>query len=192
MRAGSNRGKFLVRTTGTLKGCVPSRGDSRLASRSRVLLVDDDPISREGLARLIRREPEFLLAGQADEPEIALRAIRFDRPDLVLLDLSLTGGTGTELICTICRRHPGIRILALSAQEEVSTIEEALRAGAMGYISKRTAFEDVVQALRTLVRGELFVSRDLFLILLRHLIERRDSQRLSDLGSSAGPLEDSR
>lgn len=163
-----------------------------MASRSRVLLVDDDPISREGLAQLIRREPDLLVAGQVDEPEIALRAIRFDRPDLVLLDLSLTGGTGTELIYTICRRHPGIRILALSAQEKVSAVERALRAGAMGYITKRTASEDVVQALRTLVRGELFVSRDLFLVLLRHLIERSDSSRPSDRGASAGRFDDSR
>lgn len=126
--------------------------------KHRVFVVDDHPIVRQGLALLIDREPDMVVCGSAEEAQSALEAIATSRPDILVLDISLPGPDGIELLKTIRSTDPGLPILVLSMHDESVYAERALRAGASGYIMKQEATENVLVALRRILRRELYVS----------------------------------
>src|SRR3954471_18636138 len=119
----------------------------------RLLLVDDHPILREGFAGLINREPDLRVCGQADDAVNALRDIAASNPDLVIVDIALKGINGIELIKRIKAAHREIPVLVLSVQDEALFAERALRAGARGYVMKQAPTEDVMGAIRQVLRG---------------------------------------
>jgi DNA-binding NarL/FixJ family response regulator len=121
------------------------------------LVVDDHPIVRQGLALLIDREPDLMVCGQADEAHSAVEAIAALSPDLVILDISLGGQDGLELLKQIRSRDSALPILILSMHDESIYAERVLRAGANGYIMKQEATDLVLTAIRRILSGEVYV-----------------------------------
>lgn len=125
----------------------------------RVVIVDDHPIVRAGLAALVDAEPDLEICGHAEDAREALRVVDSVRPDLVLVDLSLRGTSGLELIKQLVDR-PG-RVLVVSMHDESTWIERALAAGALGYVHKSEATRDIVVAIRCVMSGRRYVSESI-------------------------------
>ncbi len=124
----------------------------------RVLLVDDHPIVRDGLARMIASQPDLQVSGEADGAEDALRLVADDPPDLAVVDLFLEGMSGLDLIKLLRERRPELPVLVLSMHDESVYAERALRAGARGYVMKQVASRTILEAIRTVLRGDVFLS----------------------------------
>jgi DNA-binding NarL/FixJ family response regulator len=123
-----------------------------------VFIVDDHPIIRQGLALLINREPDLAVCGDAEEAGSALRLIEELKPDLVVVDISLSGPDGLDLLKSIRARDPNLPVLILSMMDEFLYAERGLRAGANGYIMKQQATEQVLVAIRRILGGEIYLS----------------------------------
>jgi DNA-binding NarL/FixJ family response regulator len=128
------------------------------AGKSRVLIVDDHPIVREGLRLLIDRQSDLVVCGEAEEIDSALSAVAILRPDILIVDISLSGPDGLDLIKTVRAKTPSPPVLVLSMHDELIYAERALRAGASGYIMKQEGTERVLVALRRILRGEVYLS----------------------------------
>jgi DNA-binding NarL/FixJ family response regulator len=126
--------------------------------RRGVFLVDDHPLVREWLANLINQQADLHVCGQADGGEQALKRAAAARPEIAVIDISLEGGSGIELIKEFKRRYPRVVVLVLSMHDEFLYAERALRAGALGYVMKREATQKVLQAIRCVLGGKLYVS----------------------------------
>ncbi len=131
---------------------------SRQESKRSVFLVDDHPVVREGLALLINREPDLYVCGDAEDAVSALQRINELKPDLAVVDLSLNGPDGLDLLKNIRACEPNLPVLILSILDEMLYAERALRAGASGYIMKQEATERVMVAIRRILDGEIYVS----------------------------------
>ncbi len=132
--------------------------DHVLSSKRKVFVVDDHPIVREGLTQLINRETDLAVCGVAEEAQSALRTIEALKPDILIVDISLNGPDGLDLLKTIRTKDPGLPVLILSMHDESIYAERALRAGANGYIMKQEATERVLVALRRILNREIYVS----------------------------------
>src|SRR6202162_6671400 len=132
-----------------------SRGDSR---KKTVFVVDDHPIVRQGLTLLINQESDLAVCGEAEEMHSALSAILAVRPDILIVDISLNGPDGLELLKNIRISSPRLPVLILSMHDESIYAERALRAGANGYIMKQEDTEKGLIALRRILSGEIYVS----------------------------------
>ena len=151
---------------------MPHRSATRaVGAKHRVFVVDDHPIVRQGLALLIDQEPDLEVCGEAEEAESALAAIVAARPDVLLLDISLPGPDGIDLLKAIRATDPALPVLVLSMHDESVYAERALRAGANGYIMKQEATENVLVALRRILRREVYVSDRIASTMLRQLTE---------------------
>ena len=150
---------------------------SPLASKYRIFLVDDHPILRQGLALFINREPDLMVCGEADGAASALQAIRSSIPDFVILDISLDGPDGLELLKTLRAKYPSLPVLILSMHDESTYAERALRAGANGYIMKQEATEKVLTAIRQVLRGDVYVSEHLTRRMLQQFVHGSISPR---------------
>ena len=128
------------------------------AARTTVAIVDDHPLVREGLAARIGAQPDMEVCGEAADIESALELIVAKRPSLVIVDIALRDGHGIDLIKRTVAAGGNARMLVVSAYEESLFAERALRAGALGYINKQELQGKVVEALRTVLRGERYLS----------------------------------
>lgn len=137
--------------------------------RRRVFIVDDHPIVREGLTLLINREPDLLVCGDAKEMHSALKTIYSLKPDILIVDISLNGPDGLDLLKNVRLRDPVLPILILSMHDESIYAERALRAGANGYIMKQEATERVLVALRRILNREIYLSDRIANKMLRQL-----------------------
>jgi DNA-binding NarL/FixJ family response regulator len=126
--------------------------------KNRVLVVDDHPIVRQGLALLINREPDLMVCGEAEDARMAMQSIPTAKPDILVVDISLNGPDGLDLLKDVRTRYPGLPVLILSMHDESVYAERALRAGAHGYIMKQEASEKVLLALRRILSNEIYVS----------------------------------
>lgn len=124
----------------------------------KILIVDDHPIVRKGLAELISQEKDLMICGQAEDAPEAMKSIKALKPDMVIVDISLKQTSGMELIKDIKTQYPALPVLTLSIHDESLYAERALRAGAKGYIMKQQATEKVVMAIRKVLSGEIYVS----------------------------------
>jgi DNA-binding NarL/FixJ family response regulator len=139
----------------------------------KILLVDDHPLVREGLANLIGQQPDLEVCGEAaGEPE-ALQLIGTAQPDVAVIDISLENGSGLELIKSVKAMHPGVAMLVLSMHDESLYAERALRAGARGYLMKREAARKVIQAIRAVQAGQLFVSEKIAALMAERFLGGR-------------------
>ncbi len=160
------------------------------SARRKVLLVDDHPIVREGMALLINREPDLTVCADAEESNAALDAIENLRPDLAIVDISLPGRDGLELLKMIRAKDPQMPVLILSMHGETTYAERALRAGANGYIMKQEATDKVLVAIRRILNREIYVSEQIANRMLRHFAGAHDHRERSPLdGLSDRELE---
>jgi DNA-binding NarL/FixJ family response regulator len=124
----------------------------------RVYVVDDHPIVRQGLGLMINREADMLVCGEAEEAHSALQALTTLQPDVMIVDISLIGPDGIELVKAIRARNVSLPILMLSMHDESTYAERAIRAGANGYIMKQEATEKVLVAIRRILNGGVYLS----------------------------------
>jgi DNA-binding NarL/FixJ family response regulator len=137
---------------------------------ARVLIVDDHPVVREGLSVQILAEPDLEICGEAEDLAGALALVKSARPDVVLIDLSLKTGSGLDLIKRIKAHDGSVRILVWSMYPESLYAERALRAGALGYVHKGRATREIIQAIRSVLAGKVFLSAELSDKLLGRLV----------------------
>jgi DNA-binding NarL/FixJ family response regulator len=133
-------------------------GDSATAVKRRVLIVDDHPVFRHGISALINAEADLTVCGEASSSPSALDAMRTLHPDVALLDISLPGTNGIELIKLMKAEYPKLPLLMLSMHDESLYALRALKAGALGYVMKAEALTHVLDALRKVLKGEIYVS----------------------------------
>jgi DNA-binding NarL/FixJ family response regulator len=126
--------------------------------KSKIFIVDDHPVFRQGLAQLINHEDDMVSAGEAADAKEALPGIEKAKPDLVIVDISLKEVGGITLTKEILSKHPKMLVLIISMYDESIYVDRVLRAGAKGYIMKQEATDHVITAIRTVLRGELYVS----------------------------------
>ncbi len=139
---------------------------------ARLVLVDDHPAVREGLAESINRETGLTVCGQADDQAAALRVVESTRPDLVVIDLTLKTSSGLELIKDIHARWPGVLVLVVSMHDENLYAERVLRAGARGYITKQEATHKVIEAIRHVLAGGIYLNPKMSSTILARVAER--------------------
>jgi len=142
-------------------------------TRRKIMLVDDHPILRNGLAALIDHERDLAVCGQLGSAAEVVDALDSCRPDLIVADISMSGPNGLDLTKSLRDRLPDVPVLILSMHDEDMYAERALRAGAKGYVMKQESPETVLAAIRRVLRGDVWVS------------ERVCSRLLSNLGRPA-------
>jgi len=150
----------------------------------RILIVDDHPLVRTGFAQLIGDCPDLEVCCEAADMAEALRLIDSNPPDLAIIDLSLAGGSGLDLIERVKSRNPNILMLVASMHDEALYAERVLTAGARGYINKQEAQENIIRAIRQVLAGKVYLSEAMTDRLLSGLVdvrdEKRDIERLSN------------
>lgn len=125
----------------------------------RILIVDDHPLVRQGLIGLISTQPDFEVCGEASGLAEARQLAAAMRPDVAIVDLTLKDGNGIELIKELKESYGDLKLLVISMHDESIFAERALRAGAAGYVSKHEAIRTIVQAVRTVLGGKLYLSQ---------------------------------
>ena len=153
--------------------------------KNKILLVDDHPLVREWLANLINEEADLEVCGQAANAREALDLIGNFSPRIVVVDLSLDGSSGLELIKDIKAQHPKVNTIVLSMHDETLYAERAMRAGASGYVMKREATGKVLAALRAVLAGGLFFSN-----VVNAQLAQKWGQGSSDNSTVVGSLSD--
>lgn len=139
---------------------------------ARVVIVDSHPVVREGLAYVLRRETDLEVCGQAENPSQALKLVAAVKPRLVVMGLLLKGAHGLELIRDLHQRFPRVLILVVSMHHETVNAERAISAGAAGYINKKEPTERILEAIRKVLRGEIYLSQKLALQMVAELTGR--------------------
>jgi DNA-binding NarL/FixJ family response regulator len=154
---------------------------SSVATKKRILVVDDHPIVRQGLALLINRETDLMVCAEAEDAHKAMQAIATAKPDILLVDISLNGPDGLDLLKDVRAHYPDLPVLILSMHDESIYAERALRAGAQGYIMKQEATEKVLVALRRILSREIYVSERIANRMLQRYIGNRGEGRPSSV-----------
>ncbi len=149
-------------------------------TNNRVLIVDDHPIVRQGLKGLISQATDLIVCGEAETIFDALKAIEQLKPDIIVVDISLKGESGVDLIKDVRIRYPDLPVLTLSMYDEAIYAERVLCAGARGYVTKEEAAENVLNAIRQVLNGQIFLSERMSAKMLSKLVGgRTESQGLS-------------
>ena len=152
---------------------------SGVPAKSRIYIVDDHTMFREGMKHLIEREPDLTVCGDAAGVEEALKSIPELKPDLVIVDLSLSGSPGLDLIKTLKTQYSGLPVLVVSMHEESLYAERALYAGASGYVMKQEPAKTVKVAIRKVLGGDMHLSEKMTTALLGKAMRR---------GAAAAPV----
>ncbi len=146
-----------------------------------IIIVEDHPIFRMGMKEMIEHEPDMCVCGEAGDVACALKLIRANKPDLVVVDLSLKGSNGLELVKEIAENHKPTLSLVLSMHDEALHAERCILAGAKGYIMKQEASESVVLAIRRIMAGHIHVSPTIMSHILNSFQKQPDSLNESPL-----------
>jgi DNA-binding NarL/FixJ family response regulator len=161
----------IMKTSQANAAKIPSVNGKRDAMR--VLIVDDHPLLRKGVGQLIDQEKDLMVVAEAEDANKAITAIEDAKPDIALIDISLSGTSGIELLKNIKVRFPKLKMLVLSMHDESVYAHRALRAGASGYIMKQEGTEKVLLALRKVLHGEVYLSDQLGNRMLHTLVNGR-------------------
>jgi len=147
-------------------------------TQAKVFLVDDHPLVREWLSQLIQREDDLVVCGEAEDTQEALQKIEETKPDIVVADISLKNTHGLELVKDLQVRLPSLPVLVLSMHDESLYAERVLRAGAKGYITKQEATRKILQAVRQVLSGEIYISEKMASRMVHKMVlGRSDSQK---------------
>jgi DNA-binding NarL/FixJ family response regulator len=162
------------------------RSSERLARKSRVFIVDDHPLVREGLGNLINGQDDLVACGEANDSAETINGISKTRPDVALIDISLKNESGLELVKALVSQFPHVALIVLSMHDEALYAERALQAGARGYVMKRETSKSVLASIRRVLAGGVYVSERLVNKMALKLASSQDSaskspvERLSD------------
>jgi DNA-binding NarL/FixJ family response regulator len=153
---------------------------------ARIMIVDDHPIVRRGLVQLIQQEPGFKVVKEVESSSEAMRSLREELPDLVIVDLSLRDINGIELIKQVKAVWPQLPMMVLSMHDEGLYAERAIRAGALGYIMKQEGTEKLITAMKSVLKGEVYLSE----AMARRVLGRMVAGQPSTSGSPMDDLSD--
>ena len=154
---------------------------SHSTKAARILIVDDHPMVREGMAVRISMQEDLEVCGEAATEDEALALIEQIHPDLMIVDLSLKCGHGLDVIKRTKKCHPSVKMLVVSGFQESLYAERAIRAGAMGYLNKQHSHNAVIEAIRTVLRGDRYLGHD--------ISQRLIAQALGGSDQSCAPIE---
>jgi len=149
---------------------MTAEGDQQ---KKRVFLVDDHPLVREWLTNLINQQTDLSVCGESENAPQAFQAITLSRPDVAIVDISLKNSSGIDLIKNLRVSCPDVAVLVLSMHDEAHYAERALRAGARGYVMKRETTKKVIDAIRRILEGKLYVSEKVAEILTGRMVGAR-------------------
>ena len=135
--------------------------------KKKIFIVDDHPMMREGLRGILIREADLTICGEAENARKALEQLAAATPDLVLLDITMPGKSGLELVKDLRALYPDLKLLTISMHEESLYAERVLRAGARGYITKHQPPDELIKAIRQVLAGQIYVSREMSETLLQ-------------------------
>src|SRR6516162_7039620 len=162
------------------------RSSRTLARKGRVFIVDDHPLVREGLANLINDQHDLIVCGDAEDSSQAIIGIVKAQPDVALIDISLEGESGLELVKNLKSRFPFVGLIVLSMHDETLYAERALRAGARGYVMKREASKIVLASIRRVLEGGVYLSERI----MTRLVQGRGVSRQAPVTSPVERLSD--
>ena len=168
---------------------APAAAVPSAKAKTRVFVADDHPFLRLGLTHLINKEADLVVCGEAETVAAVRSGVEKEKPDLLLTDLCLGDSDGLELIKSLKAQFPKLPILVLSQQDETLFAERTLRAGARGYIMKERATQDVLEGIRTILAGDLYVSRKVAALAMRKLVEG-GADAAAPAGSEVSGLSD--
>jgi DNA-binding NarL/FixJ family response regulator len=160
-----------------------------VSAKAKVLIVDDHPVVREGLAMHLATQPDLEVCGEAEDLPGALALLASAGPDVAIIDISLKNSNGIELIKRIRDRQDAVRILVWSMYPESLYAERALRAGAQGYLNKGQATRHVLEAVRAILQGRVYVSGELADRLLQRVVGQKPEEHSAISGLSDRELE---
>jgi DNA-binding NarL/FixJ family response regulator len=156
------------------------------ARKSRVFIVDDHPLVREGLGNLINGQDDLIVCGEAEDSVQAIAGIIQARPDVALVDISLKNESGLELVKDLGKQCPFVALIVLSMHDEALYAERALRAGARGYVMKRETSKSVLASIRRVLEGDVYVSERV----VNRMANRLRSSRAAAVSSPVERLSD--
>lgn len=139
--------------------------------KKQIFLVDDHPLVREWLTNLINQQTDLVVSGEADSAPVALRGIETMTPDVAVIDISLSSGSGIELIKDVRRISPKTAVVVLSMHDESLYAERALRAGARAYVMKRDTTKKILGAIRTVLEGKIYLNPEFASTLTQRFID---------------------
>ena len=157
-----------------------------IARKHGVFIVDDHPLVREGLTNLINRQSDLVVCGEAKDSAEAIDGMTKERPDIAIIDISLTNESGLELIKQLVKQFPQVALIVLSMHDEALYAERALRAGARGYVMKHETSKNVLTSIRRVIGGDTYISERIInrmalrLTSARRPIASSPVERLSD------------
>lgn len=153
----------------------------RIQATKKVLVVDDHPVVRQGIGMLIDQQPDLQVCAEAGGAVDALTAIEESKPDVVIVDISLKGTSGIDLIKDIHIRYPGLPVLVLSMHHESFCAERALRAGARGYVTKGEAGQKLMDAIHRVLGGDVYLSAEMSDRMISKFVEARSDSLMSSI-----------
>ena len=157
-----------------------------IARKHGVFIVDDHPLVREGLTNLINRQSDLVVCGEAKDSAEAIDGMTKERPDVAIIDISLTSESGLELLKQVVKQFPQVALIVLSMHDEALYAERALRAGARGYVMKHETSKNVLTSIRRVIGGDTYVSERIVnrmalrLTSARRAVANSPVERLSD------------
>ncbi len=129
-----------------------------IKNKIKIMIVDDHPVIRHGIMRIIENETSFMICCEAESKSVALKKVSEYIPDLIIVDISLGDGSGIEFIKDVKVQYPDIKMLVLSVHDEFLYAERVISAGALGYIKKTEAIDNIITAIKKILSGELYLS----------------------------------
>ncbi|HQY88813.1 MAG TPA: response regulator transcription factor [Tepidisphaeraceae bacterium] len=144
--------------------------------KTRLLIVDDHPMVRERISELIQQQPDLEVCAEAESVRDAIKAVQTHHPDMAIVDITLKDSYGIELIKQLKEINPKLLMLVVSMHDESMYGERALRAGAKGYLAKHEASKKIIDAIRRILRGEIYVSEELNRVLLQKVAGAKSAQ----------------
>ncbi len=146
-----------------------AKSDKSPVEGARILVVDDHPIFRAGLTGLLKTQPDLIVCGEAEDARRGMLAVEELRPDLVLMDIGLPDKSGLELLKDLHAQYPDLPVLVISMHDETLYAGRVLRAGGRGYLMKQEGPEHILQAIRKVLAGKVFVSERMAELLLDNM-----------------------